>query len=164
MGPNSANKLLLLHHPHDLLDALFDRQLVGLQRQVGLRRRLRDRIREARLGPPTRSRVAELGEYADTLDGLLRQLRELVANFSDDQARLTLITEELRQHVIELTMLPVASVFDGFPRAVRDLARTFNKEIDLTIRGRETELDKKIIEQIAEPLIHLIRNAVDHGI
>ena len=55
-------------------------------------------------------------------------------------------------------------MFDAFPRAVRDLARTFNKEIDLTIRGRETELDKKIIEQIAEPLIHLIRNAADHGI
>ena len=55
-------------------------------------------------------------------------------------------------------------MFDAFPRAVRDLARTFDKEIELTIRGRETELDKKIIEQIAEPLIHLIRNAVDHGI
>src|SRR4029450_1760350 len=89
---------------------------------------------------------------------------EFLVSFSDDRVRLNLITEELRQNVIELTMLPVASVFDAFPRAVRDLARTFKKEIELTIRGRETELDKKIIEQIAEPLIHLIRNAVDHGI
>jgi CheY-like chemotaxis protein/chemotaxis signal transduction protein len=55
-------------------------------------------------------------------------------------------------------------VFDAFPRSVRDLARTFGKEVVLTIRGRETELDKTIIEQIAEPLIHLIRNAIDHGI
>ena len=85
-------------------------------------------------------------------------------NFSDDRVRLNLITEELRQNVIELTMLPVASVFDAFPRAVRDLARTFGKEVEITIRGRETELDKKIIEQISEPLIHLIRNAMDHGI
>jgi two-component system chemotaxis sensor kinase CheA len=85
-------------------------------------------------------------------------------SFSDDRVRLNLITEELRQNVIELTMLPVASVFDSFPRAVRDLARTFGKEIELTIRGRETEVDKRIIEQISEPLIHLIRNAVDHGI
>ena len=91
-------------------------------------------------------------------------MREFLVSFSDDRVRLNLITEELRQNVIELTMLPVASVFDAFPRAVRDLARTFDKEIELTIRGRETELDKKIIEQIAEPLIHLIRNAVDHGI
>ena len=91
-------------------------------------------------------------------------MREFLINLSDDRVRLNLITEELRQNVIELTMLPVGSVFDAFPRAVRDLARTFHKEIDLTIRGRETELDKKIIEQIAEPLIHLIRNAADHGI
>jgi two-component system chemotaxis sensor kinase CheA len=91
-------------------------------------------------------------------------MREFLVDFSDDRVRLNLITEELRQNVIELTMLPVASVFDAFPRAVRDLARTFGKDIDLTIRGRETELDKKIIEQIAEPLIHLVRNAVDHGI
>ena len=91
-------------------------------------------------------------------------MREFLVNFSDDRVRLNLITEELRQNVIELTMLPVASVFDAFPRAVRDLARTFDKEIEITIRGRETELDKKIIEQISEPLIHLIRNAVDHGI
>ena len=91
-------------------------------------------------------------------------MREFLANFSDDRVRLTLITEELRQNVIELTMLPLSTVFDAFPRAVRDLARSFDKEVELTIRGRETELDKKIIEQIAEPLIHLIRNAIDHGI
>jgi two-component system chemotaxis sensor kinase CheA len=85
-------------------------------------------------------------------------------SFSDDRVRLNLITEDLRQSVIELTMLPVAHVFDAFPRAVRDLARSFDKDIELTIRGRDTELDKKIIEQLAEPMTHLIRNAVDHGI
>src|SRR4029450_13027465 len=89
---------------------------------------------------------------------------EFLVSFSDDRVRLNLITEELRQNVIELTMLPVASVFDAFPRAVRDLARTFHKEIELTVRGREIEVDKRIIDQIAEPLTHLVRNAVDHGI
>ena len=59
-------------------------------------------------------------------------MREFLVSFSDDRVRLNLITEELRQNVIELTMLPVASVFDAFPRAVRDLARTFDKEIELT--------------------------------
>jgi two-component system chemotaxis sensor kinase CheA len=123
-------------------------------------------VREARLTSDASEldRGAQLADYADALDSVTRRMRDFLVNFSDDRVRLNLITEELRQNVIELTMLPVGSVFDAFPRAVRDLARTFGKEIELTIRGRETELDKKIIEQIAEPLIHLIRNAVDHGI
>ena len=146
--------------------------LKAFERHTELRRlertlsRLRDRVREARLTPETADidRGAQLAEYADALDSVTRRMREFLVSFSDDRVRLNLITEELRQNVIELTMLPVSSVFDAFPRAVRDLARSFDKEIELTIRGRETELDKKIIEQISEPLIHLIRNAADHGI
>jgi two-component system chemotaxis sensor kinase CheA len=146
--------------------------LKAFERHTELRRlermlsRLRDRVREARLTPETadHDRGAQLADYAGALDAVTRRMREFLVSFSDDRVRLNHITEELRQNVIELTMLPVASVFDAFPRAVRDLARTFGKEIDITIRGRETELDKKIIEQISEPLIHLIRNAVDHGI
>ena len=137
--------------------------LKAFERHTELRRlermlsRLRDRVREARLTPETADidRGAQLADYADALDSVTRRMREFLVNFSDDRVRLNLITEELRQNVIELTMLPVASVFDAFPRAVRDLARTFGKEIEITIRGRETELDKKIIEQISEPLIHL---------
>ena len=146
--------------------------LKAFERHTELRRlertlsHLRDRVREARLTQETTpvDRVAQLAEHADALDSITRRMREFLVSFSDDRVRLNLITEELRQNVIELTMLPVASVFDAFPRAVRDLARNFGKEIELTIRGRETELDKKIIDQIAEPLTHLIRNAVDHGI
>ena len=126
--------------------------------------RLRDRVREARLTPPVRNRLAELGEYADALDVLSRSLRGVVTSFGDDHARLTLITEELRQHVTELTMLPVAAVFDAFPRAVRDLTRSFGKEVELTLVGRETELEKRVLERIADPLVHLLRNAIDHGI
>jgi two-component system chemotaxis sensor kinase CheA len=155
-----------------LAPELVVQSLKAFERHTELRRfervlsRLRDRVREARIAPDTseEERDEQLGEYGDALDALTRRMREFLVNFSDDRVRLNLITEELRQNVIELTMLPVGSVFDAFPRAVRDLARTFNKEVELTIRGRETELDKRIIEQISEPLIHLIRNAVDHGI
>ncbi|RPI53671.1 MAG: hybrid sensor histidine kinase/response regulator [Acidobacteria bacterium] len=178
-APKSPELRQSLRVPVEKLDRLAHlapemvvQSLKAFERHTELRRlervlsRLRDRVREARLTPETAEvdRGAQLAEYADTLDSITRRMREFLVNFSDDRVRLNLISEELRQNVIELTMLPVASVFDGFPRAVRDLARTFNKELDITIRGRETELDKKIIEQIAEPLIHLIRNAVDHGI
>jgi len=137
-------------------------ELRRIERQLS---RLRDRAREARLIPPTTADPGvQLGEYAEALDSVTRRVRDFLVQFSDDRARLSLITEELRQTVIELTMLPLGSVFDAFPRAVRNLARSFEKQIDFTIRGADTELDKKIIEQLAEPLIHLIRNAVDHGI
>lgn len=129
-------------------------------------RHLRDRVREARLeqGRDGGSQAAALAESADALETLTRRLRRFAEQASDDRVRLGLITEELRQHVISLTMLPVATVFDGLPRAVRDLARQFGKRVDLVVRGRETELDKQIIEQIADPLGHLVRNAIDHGI
>ena len=144
--------------------------LKATERHAELRRielsvaRLRDRVREARLAPATRTRIAELGDYADALDAITRRMRALVTNVSDDQARLTLITEELRQHVIDLTMLPVSTVFDTFPRAVRDLSRSFGKEVELTMTGGSTELEKRVIERMADPLVHLVRNAIDHGL
>jgi chemotaxis protein histidine kinase CheA/ActR/RegA family two-component response regulator len=156
----------------NLAPELVLQSLKASERHIELRRletqlgRLRDRVREARLasGVSASGHEAELRGYADTLDAICRRMREFLVDFSDDRVRLNLITEELRQNVIELTMLPLSTVFDAFPRSVRDLARTFDKDVELTIRGRETELDKKIIEQIAEPLVHMIRNAIDHGL
>jgi two-component system chemotaxis sensor kinase CheA len=65
---------------------------------------------------------------------------------------------------MSIRMLPVANVFSKFPRLVRDLARKSGKQIDLVIQGQETELDRSVIDEIADPLIHLIRNAADHGL
>jgi len=128
-------------------------------------RHLKDRVREARLGPAGSNGLAEpLSEYADLLARLSRGMRRFVDQFDEDRVRLNLITEDFRQNVIELTMVPLSTIFDAFPRAVRDLARAFHKQVDLTITGGDTELDKKIIEQITDPLVHLIRNAMDHGI
>ena len=163
----SIDKLESLAH---LAPEMVLQRLKGSERHAELRRmeaslsRLRDRIREDRLSPRTRSRSSELGDYADALDVINRRMRSLLMNVGDDQARLSLITEELRQHVIELTMLPVATVFDAFPRAVRDLARSFGKQVELTLSGSETALDKRVIEQLSDPLIHLVRNAIDHGL
>ena len=73
------------------------------------------------------------------------------------------ITDELQDEVMRARMLPLENVFQKFPRMVRDLAREAGKEITLQIEGQETELDRSVIEEIADPLLHLIRNAVDHG-
>jgi len=61
-------------------------------------------------------------------------------------------------------MVPVWQVFDRFPRVVRDAARTLGKEVEFAVEGREIELDRVLLEQVADPLVHLLRNAIDHGI
>ncbi len=78
--------------------------------------------------------------------------------------RINMVTSELQEAIMRTRMQPIANVFNKFPRVVRDLAISLNKEINLDINGKEVELDKTIIESINDPLTHLIRNSVDHGI
>ncbi|MCX8062654.1 MAG: chemotaxis protein CheA [Anaerolineales bacterium] len=87
-----------------------------------------------------------------------------VEALSDTIIHVGRITDLLQSEVMSIRMLPISNVFNKFPRLVRDLARKANKQIDLVIRGEDTELDRSVIEVISDPLIHLIRNAVDHGI
>jgi len=79
-------------------------------------------------------------------------------------ANLDLVTADLQGAVMKTRMQPIKKVFGRFPRVVRDLARTLNKEIDLVMIGEETDLDKNLVEALADPLVHLVRNSVDHGI
>ena len=74
------------------------------------------------------------------------------------------VTNNLHDAVMKVRMVPLQMVFDRFPRIVRDLSRNAGKEIRLNITGAETEIDRTIIDEIGDPLIHLIRNAIDHGI
>ncbi len=90
--------------------------------------------------------------------------QELMDDLNQVATQLNFVTTELQMSVMKMRMLPVGKVFNKFPRVVRDLARSQNKEIDLFISGEETELDKSVIEEIGDPLVHLIRNAADHGI
>lgn len=79
-------------------------------------------------------------------------------------SQLDLLTSELQEMVMKTRMVPVGRVFNKFPRLVRDLCRASGKEAKLVIEGEDTEVDKTVIEEIGDPLVHLIRNAVDHGI
>lgn len=87
----------------------------------------------------------------------LEELNQVVSSLS-------LVTTDIQLAVMKTRMLPIAKVFNKFPRMIRDLSRELNKQIDLEITGEETELDKSIVEQIGDPLVHMIRNSCDHGI
>jgi two-component system chemotaxis sensor kinase CheA len=92
------------------------------------------------------------------------QSNTLYRQLSNDTMRLSLVIDELQEEIKRVRMLPLHTITAAFGRMVRDLAREQNKRISLTIRGGEIELDKRVLEQIKDPLIHLLRNAVDHGL
>ena len=83
---------------------------------------------------------------------------------NDATARLSFITEQLQTAGLKTRMVPIDTVFRKFPRFVRDVARAHGKEVELLVRGQETELDKNMVENVNDPLVHLVRNALDHGI
>ena len=122
---------------------------------------------------------ASLRVHVSLLDSLMNLAGELVLSRnqllqtigSDDLRnaeavgqRIDLITSELQEAIMLTRMQPIGNVFSKFPRVVRDLSKKLNKTIDLTIVGKDVELDKTIIEAINDPLTHLVRNSVDHGI
>ena len=85
-------------------------------------------------------------------------------SFLNTSQRLNLITTELQEGVMKTRMQPIGNIWSKFPRVVRDLATSFGKQVTIEMEGKETELDKTIIESIKDPLTHLVRNAIDHGI
>ncbi len=85
-------------------------------------------------------------------------------NMTKAVANLDIVTADLQLAVMKTRMQPIKKVFGRFPRVVRDLSRSLNKEIRLELVGEETDLDKNLVEALADPLVHLVRNAVDHGI
>jgi two-component system, chemotaxis family, sensor kinase CheA len=121
------------------------------------------------------------------LDSLMEQIGELVVNRNrinqlsrmleskyrgddviDDLGKTSVqtgkIVNTLQQDIMKIRMLPIEIVFNGFPRMVRDLARKAGKDIEFIVEGQETEVDRSVIEHIKDPLVHLLRNSVDHGI
>lgn len=89
---------------------------------------------------------------------------ELVDVLNEISNHLGQLTNDLQEQIMKARMLPIAQVFNRFPRMVRDLAHKLGKEINFIVEGKDTELDRNVIEVIGDPLIHLLRNAVDHGI
>lgn len=115
----------------------------------------------------------------EKLDALMNLVAELVINktrlaqigseynlqeLSETLSHVDRVTSDLQAVVTKARMVPIETVFSRFPRMIRDLAKNLGKEIDLVIQGKETELDRTVIDEIGDPLVHLIRNSVDHGV
>ncbi|WP_322818761.1 chemotaxis protein CheA [Tepidiforma sp.] len=107
-----------------------------------------------------------LQQVREQLKSVLRDssLSELMDNFEETTAHLARVTDELQEQIMRSRMLPVRSVLSRLPRLVRDVAVKCGKRVDLVTAGEETELDRSVIEEISDPLVHILRNAVDHGI
>lgn len=105
-----------------------------------------------------------LDSNANHLRNSLLQLTGLVRNFDSDSRRMAQVMADLQDGVRRIRMLPISTVFETFPRMVRDTARAVEKDVNLVIKGGENEVDRTILEQVKAPLVHLLRNAVDHGL
>jgi chemotaxis protein histidine kinase CheA len=98
-----------------------------------------------------------VGEACSRLEGLSHELE-------DATSRLDAVSSRLREQVMKLRMVPISGLFNKYRRVVRDMSHSLGKEIQVQIRGSETELDKLLVERLDDPLLHLVRNAVDHGV
>lgn len=164
----------------ELLDQATTRQMQQMKtalleaRQQGTPAGSRQHDKTVRTSIERLDRLMNLVGELITDRNRLYQIRSDMENGSDSSAEFALLTEtithvgritdQLQEEVMGIRMLPIASVFNKFPRLVRDLAHRLDKNINLVMRGEDTELDRSVIEKIGDPLIHLIRNAVDHGI
>jgi len=114
--------------------------------------------------------VGELVVHNSGLTSVTSELRakygrtNIILNLEDKTEQLSKIAWALQDTVMKVRMLPISTVFQRFHRVVRDLAKLEKKNIELELYGEETEIDKKIIDKIGEPLVHIVRNTVDHGI
>ncbi|HET89198.1 MAG TPA: hybrid sensor histidine kinase/response regulator [Chloroflexi bacterium] len=121
-------------------------------------------ISDGKIGKDISRLLGYVGVSQDRLRELHTLIGNLVREYSNDTMHMSLVIDELEQEIKRARMLPLATITGTFGRMVRDLAKESEKEAVLQIVGGETELDKRVLEQIKDPLIHLLRNAVDHGI
>jgi two-component system chemotaxis sensor kinase CheA len=106
-----------------------------------------------------------MGELVIARSRILETLKKYnIKELDESLSQLSRITLDLQNVVMKIRMVPISFVFNRFPRMVRDLAKKMNKEVNFIMKGEDTELDRTFVEEIGEPLLHLLRNAIDHGI
>ena len=130
--------------------------------------KLPEHLESIQAGKSVKDIRAEIGEeYGDIFsifDGFETSLKGTVSKFRSTSQNLGRITGELQEGVMRIRMVPISQIFSRFPRLVRDLSKNLGKKINLVIEGEETELDKSVIDDLLDPIMHSVRNSVDHGI
>ncbi|MDR3114799.1 MAG: chemotaxis protein CheA [Treponema sp.] len=122
-------------------------------------------IQEGRSIKDIRKEIGEqYGDIFSLFDGFEAAVKSNVGKFRSTSQNLGRITGELQEGVMRIRMVPISQIFGRFPRLVRDLSKSLNKKINLVVEGEETELDKSVIEDLLDPIMHSVRNSVDHGI
>jgi len=134
----------------DLFDALPD-YLEGIQKGRTVKE-IKKEINE------------KYGDLFTLFDPFEASLKTNIGKFRSTAQNLGRITGELQEGVMRIRMVPISQIFSRFPRLVRDLSKSLNKKINLVIEGEETELDKSVIEDLLDPIMHSVRNCIDHGI
>src|SRR3989339_390720 len=166
----------------DKIEALYNHLVELIMTQMTFRQRCEDMMKLNQYAKQLKTIKAETGadlgshesdnkklhqivtRYNRVEDHLLKEISRHSEASETDVVKLDAVTEGIRQQVMSMRMQPISTIFDLATRLVRDLSRQFNKEVDLVVSGTDVELDNNIIEILKAPLVHLLRNAIDHGI
>ena len=108
--------------------------------------------------------LKEYGSLSSIFDAYETEQKNILTKFRSNTQNLGTISGELQEGVMKIRMVPINQIFSRFPRVVRDLQKDLNKKINLVIEGEDTELDKSVVEDLLDPIMHCVRNSVDHGI
>ena len=108
--------------------------------------------------------LQEYGDLPNTFDSYESELKAMNVKFRSYTQNLGTISSDLQEGVMKIRMVPINQIFSRFPRVVRDLQKDLGKKIDLVIEGEDTELDKSVVEDLLDPIMHCVRNSVDHGV
>ena len=166
----------------DKIEALYNHLVELIMTQMTFRQRYEDMMKLNQYAKQLKTIKAETGadlgsyesdnkklhqivtRYNRVEDHFLKEITRHADAYEADVVKLDAVTEGIRQQVMAMRMQPISAIFDLAARLVRDLSRQFNKEVDLVVSGADVELDNNIIEILKDPLVHLLRNAIDHGI
>jgi two-component system chemotaxis sensor kinase CheA len=162
-GELSVTQLRIGQRLNELRD--LQRQIERWHRDRGRARRVRARMRRAQRGVSDGEELRRIGERSDQeMQTILKRMRKLVADLGQNTSQLGTVASAIGQEVIAIRLLPAGTIFSPLERLVRDLSRQMGKDVRLELSGSETEVDRRILDELRDPLLHMVRNTIDHGI
>lgn len=148
----------ILHQTDDLLDDILEVQEAD-KAEVSF-----DSTLSAKTSDHLKSVVKYVGDMEASINRVSTDLNKLAQKLEKNIARIANLSKTLHSDILKARMVPIETLFNRYPRAVRDLAKAQQKKVSLVMEGSETEMDRAMIEALNDPLMHIIRNAIDHGI